>query len=132
MKLKKLFFGLVMSSVLLTGCGNDTLDDSSAGKKTDGTFIYYDNGYIEAANTNLSGEIVIPEQYEGVAIKKIRDNGFAGCTKITKVTIPVLAGRSVSLLVESAAMNEKLKLMGHFAAKEFIEKVDEKASKGEE
>ena len=53
-------------------------------------------------------------------------------TEITKVTIPVLAGRSVSLLVESAAMNEKLKLMGHFAAKEFIEKVDEKASKGEE
>ena len=52
-------------------------------------------------------------------------------TEITKVTIPVLAGRSVSLLVESAAMNEKLKLMGHFAAKEFIEKVDEKASKGE-
>lgn len=53
-------------------------------------------------------------------------------TEITKVTIPVLAGRSVSLLVESAAMNEKLKLMGHFAAKEFIEKVDKKASKGEE
>ncbi len=52
-------------------------------------------------------------------------------TEITKVTIPVLAGRSVSLLVESAAMNEKLKLMGHFAAKEFIDKVDEKASKGE-
>jgi hypothetical protein len=29
-------------------------------------------------------------------------------------------------------MNEKLKLMGHFAAKDFITKVDEKASKGEE
>ncbi len=53
-------------------------------------------------------------------------------TEITKVTIPVLAGRSVSLLVESAAMNEKLKLMGHFAAKDFITKVDAKASKGEE
>ncbi|MBR4496136.1 MAG: HPr(Ser) kinase/phosphatase [Acholeplasmatales bacterium] len=53
-------------------------------------------------------------------------------TEITKITIPVLAGRSVSLLVESAAMNEKLKLMGHFAAKEFINKVDEKAAKGEE
>ena len=54
-------------------------------------------------------------------------------TEITKITIPVLAGRSVSLLVESAAMNEKLKMMGHFAAKEFINKVDAKASrKGEE
>ena len=52
-------------------------------------------------------------------------------TEITKVTIPVLAGRSVSLLVESAAMNEKLKLMGHFAAKEFIDKVDKKARQKE-
>lgn len=51
-------------------------------------------------------------------------------TEITKVTIPVLPGRSVSLLVESAAMNEKLKLMGHFAAKEFTQKVDKKAESG--
>ncbi len=53
-------------------------------------------------------------------------------TEISKLTIPVLPGRTVSLLVESAAMNEKLKLMGHFAAEEFIKKVDLKASKGEE
>lgn len=53
-------------------------------------------------------------------------------TEITKITIPVLPGRTVALLVESAAMNEKLKLMGHFAAQEFITKVNEKASRGEE
>lgn len=53
-------------------------------------------------------------------------------TEITKKTIPVLPGRTVSLLVESAAMNEKLKLMGHFAAKEFVAKVDSRASKGGE
>ena len=53
-------------------------------------------------------------------------------TEISKVTIPVLPGRTVSLLVESAAMNEKLKLLGHNAAKEFVEKVDAIASKGEE
>ncbi len=53
-------------------------------------------------------------------------------TEITKITIPVLPGRTVSLLVESAAMNEKLKLLGHFAAQEFIEKVDAKAMRGEE
>ncbi|HIT50432.1 MAG TPA: HPr(Ser) kinase/phosphatase [Candidatus Pelethenecus faecipullorum] len=51
-------------------------------------------------------------------------------TEITKITIPVLPGRTVSLLVESAAMNEKLKRMGHFAAMEFINKVDSKASGG--
>ncbi|MDE7162282.1 MAG: HPr(Ser) kinase/phosphatase [Anaeroplasmataceae bacterium] len=51
-------------------------------------------------------------------------------TEITKITIPVLPGRTVSLLVESAAMNEKLKLLGHNAALEFIQKVDSKAEKG--
>lgn len=51
-------------------------------------------------------------------------------TEVTKVTIPVSPGRTVALLVESAAMNEKLKALGHFAAREFVEKVDERASKG--
>ncbi len=51
-------------------------------------------------------------------------------TEITKITIPVLPGRTVSLLVESAAMNEKLKLLGHFAAMDFVSKVDQKASNG--
>lgn len=49
-------------------------------------------------------------------------------TEIAKVTIPVLPGRTVSLLVESAAMNEKLKLLGHNAAVEFVSKVDSAAS----
>lgn len=53
-------------------------------------------------------------------------------TEITKITIPVLPGRTVSLLLESAAMNEKLKLLGHFAAQEFIDKVDKRAMRGEE
>lgn len=53
-------------------------------------------------------------------------------TEISKVTIPVLPGRTVSLLVESAAMNEKLKLLGHNSAEDFVSKVDRKASnKGE-
>jgi HPr kinase/phosphorylase len=52
-------------------------------------------------------------------------------TEIAKVTIPVLAGRSVSLLVESAAMNEKLKLMGYNSALEFVNKVNVKASNNE-
>ncbi len=52
-------------------------------------------------------------------------------TEITKVTIPILPGRTVSLLVESAAMNEKLKYLGHNAALEFVQRVDENvASKG--
>ncbi len=51
-------------------------------------------------------------------------------TEVTKVTIPILPGRTVSLLVESAAMNEKLKLMGYDAAHDFVSKVNAKASQG--
>ncbi len=37
-------------------------------------------------------------------------------TDIPKITIPVLPGRNVALLVESAAMNQKLKYLGYHAA----------------
>ncbi|MDD2575331.1 MAG: HPr(Ser) kinase/phosphatase [Acholeplasmataceae bacterium] len=37
-------------------------------------------------------------------------------TEVPIVTIPVLPGRNVALLVESAAMNEKLKYLGYHAA----------------
>ena len=50
-------------------------------------------------------------------------------TEIAHVTIPVLPGRTVSLLVESAAMNEKLKLLGHNSAVDFVSRVDARAAK---
>lgn len=49
-------------------------------------------------------------------------------TEIPKVTIPVMPGRNVALLVESAAMNEKLKYLGTNAAKEFVQKINENAN----
>lgn len=51
-------------------------------------------------------------------------------TEITKVIVPVLPGRPVALLVESAAMNEKLKLLGQNSALDFITKVDSAAAGG--
>lgn len=51
-------------------------------------------------------------------------------TELTKVTIPVSPGRTVALLIESAAMNEKLKALGHYAARDFVEKIDKRASNG--
>ena len=38
-------------------------------------------------------------------------------TDVTKIIIPILPGRNLATLVESAAMNIKLKLLGHNAAK---------------
>lgn len=52
-------------------------------------------------------------------------------TEITKVVIPVLPGRNLALLVESAAMNEKLKYFGYHAAKEFTNAVNKLAKREE-
>ena len=46
-------------------------------------------------------------------------------TEIVKKVIPVLPGRNVSALVESAVMNQKLKYLGYDAAKELTSKVAE-------
>lgn len=48
-------------------------------------------------------------------------------TEIAKITIPVLPGRNVATLVESAAMNQKLKFLGYNAAKNLTEAVSRKA-----
>mgnify|MGYP001176843840 CR=1 FL=1 len=44
-------------------------------------------------------------------------------TEIAKITIPILPGRNVATLVESAAMNQKLKYLGYNAAYELTQAV---------
>lgn len=44
-------------------------------------------------------------------------------TEIAKITIPILPGRNVATLVESAAMNQKLKYLGYNAALELTNSV---------
>lgn len=43
--------------------------------------------------------------------------------KIPKLEIPVKPGRNVPIIIETAAMNERLKSMGYFSAKEFNQNV---------
>jgi len=50
-------------------------------------------------------------------------------TDIPKVTIPILPGRNTATLVESAAMNSKLKHMGHNAAEELTNAVAQMAAR---
>jgi HPr kinase/phosphorylase len=47
---------------------------------------------------------------------------------IPLVVLPVAAGRDSSLLIEAAALNQKLKVMGHDAAKELDQKIIEALS----
>jgi len=48
---------------------------------------------------------------------------------IPLTVLPVAAGRDLSLIIEAAALNQKLKLLGHDAAKELDEKLIEIMSK---
>jgi len=49
-------------------------------------------------------------------------------TELAKITIPVLPGRNVATLVESAAMNQKLKYLGINAAKTLTDAVNRRAA----
>lgn len=46
--------------------------------------------------------------------------------RLPKIIIPVRPGRNVPILIETAAMNFRLKSLGYHAAKEFLEKVRKK------
>ena len=45
-------------------------------------------------------------------------------TDITKITIPVRPGRSIASLIEVAAMNHRLKVMGYNAAEAFTNQLN--------
>lgn len=66
--------------------------------------------------------------YDRLGIDTLKSKFFN--TEVTKVVIPVLPGRNVALLVESAAANEKLKYMGYNGADEFINKINSLARGG--
>jgi len=46
-------------------------------------------------------------------------------TDVAKMTIPVKTGRSIASLIEVAAMNHRLKLMGYHAAEDFTNQLDQ-------
>ncbi len=53
-------------------------------------------------------------------------------TDVTKLTIPVQPGRNVSVIIEVAAMNYRLKKMGVNAAEEFSRRLDEMIASNDE
>ncbi len=53
-------------------------------------------------------------------------------TDVHKVVVPVLPGRNLALLVESAALNEKLKVFGINSALEFTNNINKLAESGKE
>ena len=43
---------------------------------------------VKALSTSISGEVVIPVEYEGLPVKEIRNSAFNGCLDLTSVIIP--------------------------------------------
>ena len=44
--------------------------------------------YVSAKDTQISGDVVIPEYYKGLPVTKISEWGFNECVNITSVRIP--------------------------------------------
>lgn len=89
MKKTNIFLSLALLSVAMTGCfssGNQSTEDPYT--KTDGVLIYSYDGVVKPASTDIAGNVVIPSNYEGFDVTRIPDNAFAGCNKITSITIP--------------------------------------------
>ncbi len=72
----------------ISGGGSSSSDDSNLPKvDTDGTFIY-SGASVKAANTSISGDVVIPSEHNGTTIDTIPANAFKNCNGITSIVIP--------------------------------------------
>ena len=93
--------------------------------------LYGARAYSEEDTIDIVVELVEWDnevQFDRLGIETQRIKYFN--TEIPIVQIPVSSGRNIALLVEAAAMNEKLKRLGSFAAQEFIDKVKQNTSRG--
>lgn len=62
------------------------------------------------------------KEYNRIGLSDETERLFA--TDVTKITIPVRPGRSIASLVEVAAMNHRLKMMGYNAAESFTSQLN--------
>jgi len=63
------------------------------------------------------------KEYNRIGLSDETERLFA--TDMTKITIPVRPGRSIASLVEVAAMNHRLKMMGYNAAESFTNQLND-------
>ena len=73
-------FPLMLCALILEGC------------KRNQETLSYEMGDAEVAITRCRsfarGELVIPEQIQGLPVTSIRDSAFATCRRLTSITIP--------------------------------------------
>ncbi|MDR2867822.1 MAG: HPr(Ser) kinase/phosphatase [Acholeplasmatales bacterium] len=67
------------------------------------------------------------KKYDRIGLLKEYEQIFN--TQIPKITIPVSSGRSIASLVETAALNQKLKNLGYNAGEDLVRNVEEEIKK---
>jgi len=70
---------LMLCIGLFSACSSDPLVYEDKGE----------NGYtVKAANTDISGDIVIPAEHDGKPVYALEVRAFKDCAKVTSITIP--------------------------------------------
>ena len=90
MKLKFMVFLFIslMICLVLSSCDNSNVSDQTQNNNFEFS-LESDNTYsIKTVAETAEGKIVIPEQYNGLAVTKIQSSAFVNCKSITEVYIP--------------------------------------------
>ena len=84
-----------------------------AASESDLTFeLTYDGYAVSSCDKSASGELVIPNEYNGKSVTEIDDSAFKDCKAITSVTIPVSVIRIGNYAFENCTGITSLTILG--------------------
>ena len=90
----KLLMGLLMLPLLMSGCSSNSNGSGESGSNNskpeiseDGSLKFVGSS-VSAANTSISGDIVIPESFNGQSITTIPKDAFKNCNRIKSIVVP--------------------------------------------
>ena len=83
---KKVLMSLILLAIIGTSAvwaQQATLDKLTFTRINNNTAVS-----VRCVNTQISGEVVIPDTYEGLPVTTIPNNGFMNCNNFTSIVIP--------------------------------------------
>ncbi len=83
--MKKIMLFILLSLLILTGCGNSGNDGYSKGLSLKLVKDYY---VVDGIGSCKDENIVIPSEYKGLPVISIENKAFKDCTKIKSIVVP--------------------------------------------